>query len=98
MYDAGEGTAADDAKAVYWYTLSANQGNTIAQNNLGAMYYTGEGTAESKTDAYKWFYIAGELGNEDALENRELASRGMKRSEVQQGRKMAIKWLRDFEH
>jgi len=96
MYDSGEGIAIDDQKAVYWYELSANQGNSIAQNNLGAMYYTGEGIEASKTEAYKWFYIAGELGNENALENRELAVKGMKRTEVTAGRKLAEQWLREF--
>ena len=82
---------------MYWYRLSADQGNTIAQNNLGAMYYAGEGIEESKAEAYKWFYIAGELGNQDALDNKELAARGMKRSEVSKGRKLALKWLKEFE-
>lgn len=53
---------------MFWYRLSADQGNTVAQNNLGAMYYSGEGAEVRKSEAYKWFYSAGELGNEDARE------------------------------
>ena len=96
LANAGEGIEANDEKAVYWYTRSANQGNTIAQNNLGAMYFTGEGIKESKTEAYKWFFIAGELGNDDARDNRELAADQMRKSEVNKGRKLALKWLRAY--
>ena len=86
----------DDARAVYWYAKAADQGNTIAQNNLGAMYYTGEGTKQSKTEAYKWFYIAGELGNDDARDNRALAAKNMRDSEVRKGTRLAERWLKDF--
>jgi TPR repeat protein len=96
MYDAGEGTSMDDQKAVHWYTLSANQGNTIAQNNLGAMYYSGEGTKESKLEAYKWFYIAGELGNDDAGDNKELAAKEMRKTDVRKATKLAMQWLKEF--
>ena len=37
MYGNGEGVLKDDAEAVHWYRLAADQGNASAQNNLGVM-------------------------------------------------------------
>ena len=50
MYDRGEGVPVDDEKAVFWYRLSADHSNAVAQNNLGAMYYTGDGLNEGAID------------------------------------------------
>ena len=41
MYYNGKGVAQDYTKAVYWYTKSAEQGNAIAQVNLGNIYKNG---------------------------------------------------------
>jgi TPR repeat protein len=41
MYDEGLGVAEDDAEAVRWFRLAAEQGYAWAQNNLGRMYYSG---------------------------------------------------------
>ena len=50
MYDRGEGVPVDDEKAVFWYRLSGEQGNAVAQNNLGAMYYSRDGANEGAID------------------------------------------------
>jgi TPR repeat protein len=60
------------------------------------MYYTGEGIRENKTEAYKWFYIASELGNDDAKDNKELAAKGMRKSDLRKATKMATQWLKNF--
>jgi TPR repeat protein len=36
MYQYGQGVKQDDAEALAWYQLSADQGNTHGQNNLQA--------------------------------------------------------------
>ena len=38
-----KGVPEDDAEAVRWYRLAAEQGNAFAQSNLGVMYANGEG-------------------------------------------------------
>ena len=38
MYANGEGVPEDDAEAVKWYRLAADQGDAYAQFNLGVMY------------------------------------------------------------
>ena len=45
MYANGEGVPEDDAEAVRWYRLAADQGDADAQYNLGVMYANGEGVA-----------------------------------------------------
>ena len=77
--------------------MAANQGNAIAQNNLGAMYYAGEGTRKNKAEAFKWFFIAAELGNDDAGDNRDLAAEDMRSSQIKKATRMAQKWLIEFE-
>jgi len=38
MYYEGRGVAKDHKEALKWYGLAVNQGDTMAQNNLGLMY------------------------------------------------------------
>ena len=52
----------DDAEAVKWYQQSANQGNAVAQNNLGAMYSNGRGVAKDDAEAVKWLQRAANQG------------------------------------
>lgn len=42
-------------KALYWFTLSAKQGNAKAANDIGRCYYNGNGTTKSPHNAYNWF-------------------------------------------
>ena len=42
MYAIGRGVPQDDAEAVRWYRLAADQGYVPALINLGNMYETGE--------------------------------------------------------
>ena len=43
-----EGVPEDDAEAVRWFRLAAEQGGATAQYNLGLMYGDGEGVLEDK--------------------------------------------------
>ncbi len=42
---------------------AAELGGTLAQNNLGRMYYNGEGVAQDYVEAAKWYRMAAEQGN-----------------------------------
>ena len=44
----------------------AQQGNPIAQYNLGAMYSNGEGVPQDCKEAIKYFRLSAEQGNADA--------------------------------
>ena len=50
MYANGTGVPQDDAEAVKWFSLAAEQGHVDAQNNLGVMYDNGEGVSQNEAD------------------------------------------------
>jgi hypothetical protein len=47
----------------------AEQGNVIAQMNLGNKYYVGEGVPQNFTEAVKWYRMAAKQGNAVAQNN-----------------------------
>lgn len=65
-YDRGEGVPLDGAEAVKWYRKAADQGDAVAQYELG-MYYEFSnistlGGREDYADATKWFLLAANQG------------------------------------
>ena len=62
MYDNGEGVLKDEAEAVKWFRLAAEQGDAKAQFNLGLMYDNGEGVLKDEAEAVRWFRLAAEQG------------------------------------
>ena len=69
MYVNGEGVNQNDAEAVKWYRLAADQGDAWAQNKLGWMYENGEGVIQDDAEAVKWYRLAADQGNVDAQHN-----------------------------
>ncbi len=69
MYDNGQGVPEDDAEAVRWYRLAADQGNATAQFNLGVMYDTGRGVPQDDAEAVRWYRLAADQGDADAQFN-----------------------------
>ena len=59
----------DYAEAMHWYRKAAEQGNAIAQFNLGVMYSNGKGVKQDQTEAAKWYRLAAAQGNVSALCN-----------------------------
>ena len=62
MYGNGKGAAQGHMEAVWWYRKSAEQGNAMAQGNLGVMYGNGKGVAQDHMEAVRWFRKAAEQG------------------------------------
>jgi len=56
----------DFATAYKNYRALADQGNVVAQTNLGVMYGGGEGVSQSFTEALKWFHKAADQGDPTA--------------------------------
>ena len=80
----------DDAEAVRWYRLAAEQGNASAQQKLGAGYATGRGVLKDDVLAHMWLNIAGVNGNEVARERRNtLERRDMTRAEISRATELA---------
>lgn len=53
----------DYNKAFYWTKKSAEQGNAIAQGNIGLIYQLGRGIEKNAVLAHEWFLKAAEQGN-----------------------------------
>ena len=62
MYTNGEGVPRDNAEAVRWYRLAAEQGYAKAQLNLGGMYALGRGLPQDDAEAVRWFRLAADQG------------------------------------
>ena len=60
MYANGLRVAEDDAEAVRWFRMAAEQGHAPAQHNLGLMYTEGEGVPEDDAEAVHWYGLAAE--------------------------------------
>ena len=52
----------DEAEAVKWWTLAAQQGHAKAQFFLGVMYAKGEGVKKDEAEAVKWYTKAAQQG------------------------------------
>ena len=89
MYDTGEGVPQDDAEAVRWYRLGAEQGNVSAQNNLGVMYVNGKGVPQDFVYAHLWWNLAAANGNETAAKNRDLVVELMSAIQIAEAQKLA---------
>ena len=50
----GWGVSQDDAEAVRWHRLAAEQGHANAQASLGATYFVGNGVPQDYVQAHKW--------------------------------------------
>jgi TPR repeat protein len=68
MYSNGYGVAQNYAEALKWYRLAAEQGEAIAQYNLGYMYEYGRGVAKDYTQAMRWYRQAADQGLKPAIE------------------------------
>jgi hypothetical protein len=69
MYDTGRGVPQDDAEAVRWYRLAADQGHATAQANLGVMYADGQGVPQDYVEAVRWYRLAADQGHARAQGN-----------------------------
>ena len=67
MYYKGEGVPADDAEAVKWFRLAAEQSDANAQTSLGVMYFAGKGLPADSVRAYMWLNLARVGGSKQAI-------------------------------
>ena len=91
MHSLGEGVPENDAEAVRWYRLAAEQGNASAQYSLGIMYAYGNGVPLNTVRAYVWFSVAAAQGKESARTNRDIASETLTPEQLARGQEMATR-------
>ena len=66
MYSEGREVPQNDAEAVRWYRLAADQGNAVAQVNLGWMYLNGRGVSRDCQEAHRLTELASASGLAEA--------------------------------
>jgi TPR repeat protein len=59
----GTGVAKNEAEAVRFYRIAADQGHAEAQASLGYAYDMGKGIAKSDPEALKWYRLSAASGN-----------------------------------
>ena len=79
-------------QAVKWLSKAAEQGDVLAQYNLGWMYANGQGVVQDYKQAVKWYSQAAEQGYASAQTN--LGVMYAEGQGVAQNYKTAIKWYR----
>ena len=77
MYSDGRGVPQNYAEAARLYRLAAEQGDALAQYNLGVMYGNGQGLPQNYQLAYMWFSLAAAKGVERAASVRDKAAGNM---------------------
>lgn len=55
--------------ALYWFSLSAKQGNFMAANELGRCYYNANGVTRSPRNALNWFLVSARGNCPEGLNN-----------------------------
>ena len=61
-----KGVPRDDAEAVLWFRVAAEQGHDGAQFNLSVMYAYGRGVRQNEDEVARWSHAAAEQGNANA--------------------------------
>jgi len=89
MYDNGKGVPQDYKTAVKWYRLAAEQGDTLAQYNLGLMYGNGQGVIQDYIRAHMWWNIAAKSGHKNASKNRDIIAKRMNSNQIEKAQKLA---------
>ena len=78
-----------------WYRLAAEQGNTSAQLNLGAMDASGGAIPKDLIEAYAWRSIAAAQGNAIAKENKAKLVKQMSYEQIAKAQKRSREyWAR----
>ncbi len=97
MYDNGLGVPQDYARAVKWFRKAAEQGQALAQSNLGFMYYEGRGVPQDYAQAHMWYNLAvsklppSEL-RDIAVKNRDTVAKWMTPAQISEAEKLAREW------
>jgi TPR repeat protein len=86
------GIEKDDAKALYWCRLAAEQGFDLAEGMLGHFYRHGIGVKENQAKAEEWLYRAGEGDAEAQYELAIIFETSKGNSEEHSAE--SIKWLK----
>jgi uncharacterized protein len=86
------------AEALKWYSKSAEQGNSEAQNGLGGLYEKGRGVPQDYVKAYMWFELAvagftatDAERREQMVQDRTRVAKRMSAAQIAEAEKLARK-------
>ncbi len=83
---------ADLAAAARWYHRAAEQGEAVAQLNLGDLYSRGSGVLRDLVQAYMWLPLAAAQGRRWADRRRREVAAGMTAAERAEAERLAEAW------
>ena len=86
------GVSRNYRESVRWYRKAAEQGEAIAQFNLGNMYVQGHGVAKDYVQAHLWLSLSAAQGDEDALKLRNRIARQMTSAQISEAERLAWEW------
>ena len=89
LYVMGRGVNHDEAEALKWYLRAAEQGESLAQFNVGMRYYEGHAVPPDQVEAYFWLNLAADQGVADAVKIRDGLKRTMTSEQLAQARRRA---------
>ena len=76
-----------------WYRKAAEQGDAVAQSNLGTMYDKGRGVPQDFVRAHMWFNVAGAALSGDVgktvMKNRDVVASQMTAAQIGKAQEMA---------
>jgi len=82
----------DYATALMEFRVLAEQGDAIAQYNLGLMYANGRGVPRDYVQARMWLNLAAAQGNELARKARDIVAKKMTPAQLAEAQRLARKW------
>ncbi len=82
----------DYATALMEFRVLAEQGDAIAQYNLGLMYANGRGVPRDYVQAHLWANLAAAQGNELARKARDIVAKKMTPAQLAEAQRLARKW------
>jgi len=77
---------------VRWYRKAADQGNALAQTNLGGMYLNGWGVPQDNVQAHMWYSLAAAQGENHARKNHDLLAEKMTPAQIAEAQRLAREW------
>jgi len=97
MYETGRGVPQNYTEAAMWYRRAAEQGDSLAQYQLGILFDRGQGVPQDIIQASKWLNLgtagAPRYAREARSRIRDAVNRKMTRGEIAQARLLALQWV-----
>ena len=79
--------------AFEWTHKAAEQGDGLAQLNLGLMYFNGDGVLQDYVWAYTWISLATITGNPTNQNHLDILKKAMTEEQITEAEHRAETWL-----